>query len=174
MESVPEARPSATPFSPQGKIFSKPLIVPLGSGIPSPVRTAATAMGASDDTNGPPLQRAPSGVTRQRTLTKKPRISRSKVIAKLASHRAAAAAASGSSSSLAPAPAGRIRSSLGATAHRRSMAGAGGRKSIAGEGAILMSAKKRARQSEYVRRQSRKSKIGANSGSGMDDNMVID
>lgn len=61
-----------------------------------------------------------------------------------------------------------MRSSLGAKAHRKSFAG--GR---SGEAGVMMSAKKRARQSEYARR---KSKIGVRPGAAALDpgNMQVD
>ncbi|KAJ7594267.1 hypothetical protein C8J56DRAFT_926329 [Mycena floridula] len=128
LESVLEPRP----------IFSKPLVVPLGSGIPSPIRTAQTVTIA-------PVSEDNAAPTRQRTMGRKPRISRSKVIAKLASQRAA----SGPRPSIGTNGAGKIRSSMGANAaQRKSFASAGG-------SGLLMSAKKRARQSEYSRRKSR-------------------
>ena len=79
-------------------------------------------------------------------IAKKPRISRTRVIAK-------AGAQSTGPSVLAPAP--RVRSSVGA---RKSLGGVktGGRASAGGEAARL-AAKKRARQSEYARRRSRAS-----------------
>jgi hypothetical protein len=79
--------------------------------------------------------------TRVPSVGRKPRISRSKVIAKLVSQRATSGKSSASSSS-------RPRSSIGAAKSRRA-----GRTSAGG--GVVMSAKKKARQSEYARRQSR-------------------
>ncbi|KAJ7726876.1 hypothetical protein B0H16DRAFT_1779853 [Mycena metata] len=98
---------------------------------------------------------------------RKPRISRSRVIAKLASQRvasgssiaSAASGASGSSAGLARKSLGaaRVRSSLGTKVQRGSL---GGIKNQAG----ALDAKKRARQSEYYAR--RKSKVGLGLGAG--------
>ncbi|TRM66889.1 hypothetical protein BD626DRAFT_396841 [Schizophyllum amplum] len=86
-------------------------------------------------------------VARKPTITRKPRISRGRVIAKLASQRAAAGGVSGSSRL--SAGASKTRSSLGAKVARQSLG------AKAPQGAVMMSAKKRARQSEYMRRKSR-------------------
>lgn len=166
-----------TVFSPRpGGIFSRPLVVPAGTGIPSPVknRILPPPSGAGDttmDSNTSQIQ--PS--SRPRTLAgRKPRISRSKVIAKLASQRAAGTgsgvvSASGSSSGGVGAigvGGGRTRSSLGAKVQRQSFAGGRAGVGPGSAGNVLMSAKKRARQSEYARRRSR---IGAlDLGAGMD------
>ena len=140
-----------------GGIFSKPLLLPQQSGIPAPVKDQRLA--SSDSTI---LGRANSI---QRSLTgRKPRISRSKVIAKLASQRAAGSASgngnglSGSNGArLAPRASndtsGRTRSSLGTKVSRASHGGKT-RSRVSGE-SVLMSAKKRARQSEYARRKTR-------------------
>ena len=88
---------------------------------------------------------------------RKPRISRSKVIAKLASQRAA------SGSSMSNAASGRTRSSMGA-GKRQSVAGA--KMARTGDG-IMVSAKKRARQSEYARRRSRAAPVGSLRGGAM-------
>lgn len=143
-----------------GKIFSKPLLLPQRSGIPAPVKNQKIAS-SSDSTT---LTRANST---QRSLTgRKPRISRSKVIARLASQRAAngngnelnvtggnsgaklASRASNDDTS------GRARSSLGVKVSRASYGG-GTRSRASGGGRVLLSAKKRARQSEYARRKSK-------------------
>ncbi|KAK7062844.1 hypothetical protein VNI00_000340 [Paramarasmius palmivorus] len=155
--------PPGTP----GKIFSKPLVVPPGSGIPSPVRSGSITSGAS----GAP--------TRQKSLvTRKPRISRSRVIAKLASQRVASNSSTATSSSrtsgLNADGSANTRSSLGprvgggpaprksGVGARRSHVGVGGGRREARESAVMLSAKKRARQSEYqARRRSRASGVGA-------------
>ncbi|KAL1699923.1 hypothetical protein EV121DRAFT_215248 [Schizophyllum commune] len=127
--------PSANPLSPTSSVFS-----------PAPPKPA---------------------VARKPTITRKPRISRGRVIAKLASQRAAAA----SRTTGAGATPGKTRSSLGARGPRASIGavkagrasagvavGANGLRAgraSAGEGPVLMSARKRARQSEYMRRKSR-------------------
>jgi len=103
-----------------------------------------------------------TGSTKQRSLTRrKPRISRSKVIAKLASQRAASAAGGTSSGAIVggiPSQGPRVRSSLGAKVQRTSYGGknaGAGRVRGSGGGDVMMSAKKRVRQSEYARRRSR-------------------
>ena len=137
------------------KIFSKPLLLPQHSGIPTSVKNRRIA--SNDSTT---MARANSI---QRSLTgRKPRISRSKVIARLASQRAAnengngplndggtGLAARGSNDT-----SGRARSSLGAKGSRVSHGG-GTRSRASGGGRVTMSAKKRARQSEYTRRKSK-------------------
>jgi hypothetical protein len=102
----------------------------------------------------------------QRSLTgRKPRISRSKVIARLASQRAASGNGNGlnatcesSGAKLAPRASndtsGRTRSSLGVKVSRASYGG-GTKSRASGGGSVLLSAKKRARQSEYARRRSK-------------------
>ncbi|THV05704.1 hypothetical protein K435DRAFT_960971 [Dendrothele bispora CBS 962.96] len=144
--------------SPPNKIFSKPLIIPPGSGIPSPVRSQSSAAAASSTGSGAAILRTKSG--------RKPRISRSKVIAKLASQRAASSSSNAAGPSTAGSSGSTLRPSLGAGARvpRKSggLRSGGGRRSHAGdvgrtkEAAVLMSAKKRARQSEYARRRSGK------------------
>ncbi|KAJ3759858.1 hypothetical protein EV360DRAFT_41042 [Lentinula raphanica] len=168
--NVPSEKPVASPSSPSSngappvKIFSKPLVVPVGSGLPSPIRegNARTASGGLS--------------VKQRSLSgRKPRISRSKVIAKLASQRAASGSGlSGSTNYTGPSAVGLAakRSSLGVGVHkapRKSMGGA--RRSHVGvsgtrnsEASVLLSAKKRARQSEYARRRSRLTVAGADKG----------
>ncbi|KAJ7701870.1 hypothetical protein B0H17DRAFT_1044991, partial [Mycena rosella] len=95
---------------------------------------------------------------------RKPRISRSRVIAKLASQRVASSG-SGSSSIASSGTArkslggARVRSSLGAKVQRGSL---GGIKNTHGFGPLGMDAKKRARQSEYYAR--RKSRAQAEPG----------
>ncbi|KAF4612886.1 hypothetical protein D9613_011118 [Agrocybe pediades] len=178
------ARPMTfSPLRHGGGIFSKPLVLPFQSGIPTPVKKksgevasppSGTAQGSSA-TN-------PTGTTKVRSLNgRKPRISRSKVIARLASQRAAgtsssaAAGASGASgsgsrpgmgprSSSSSSGVGKTRSSLGAKVSRpRASYGGGGNLvkgrvssvgSTASGNSVLMSAKRKARQSEYARRRS--------------------
>ncbi|KAF7762276.1 hypothetical protein Agabi119p4_8869 [Agaricus bisporus var. burnettii] len=171
-----------------GKIFRKPLTVTPGvTGIPIPVPVLKKKGGGDEgkmdvDVNGGEMK--VSGVVRQRTLTRKPRISRSKVIAKLASQRAAASSiptsitnarvVSGPSSrpqatgtpnsrGFRPTLGGgrRLRSSLGeAKRGRASIAGGGGGgMGLATPGkrerSVVVSAKKRLRQSEIARRRSK-------------------
>ncbi|KAE9406532.1 hypothetical protein BT96DRAFT_1014770 [Gymnopus androsaceus JB14] len=180
--NVPAEKPSDLP-SPSnttspgaGKIFSKPLVVPMGSGLPSPVR------GGSSQT----VIQPGTGVARQRSVGgRKPRISRSKVIAKLASQRSASGPGSGPSTNPGPDNAdpsavglAAKRSSLGVGVHKAPRKSAGGaRRSHVGvsgtrssEANVVLSAKKRARQSEYARRKSRAGagNVGASSSMAMD------
>jgi hypothetical protein len=198
--AAPSGPSPAGPFSPKsGGIFSKPLLLPQQSGIPTPVKkrtlsgdttNIAAEEGISSPTKGP----TPSSgtMTRARSLNgRKPRISRSKVIARLASQRAAGTSSgstssgntSGSGARLAPrasngpggAGKGKIRSSLGAKVARASYGGGGMRRTSGGPGAgpggLVMSAKKRARQSEYARRRSR---VGPLSFEGESGGMEVD
>ncbi|KAJ3798266.1 hypothetical protein GGU11DRAFT_781554 [Lentinula aff. detonsa] len=178
--NVPSEKPAVSSPSSSGapaKIFSKALVVPLGSGLPSPVRSGS-------------LQTVPRGVAvKQRSLSgRKPRISRSKVIAKLASQRAASGSGPPASTNYTgPSAVGLAakRSSLGVGVHkapRKSIGGA--RRSHVGvsgtrnsEASILLSAKKRARQSEYARRRSRAtggaSNVGTTASAGSEA-MIVD
>jgi hypothetical protein len=143
-----------------GKIFSKPLLLPQRSGIPAPVKNQRIA--SSDSTtlaNANSIQRSLTG--------RKPRISRSKVIARLASQRAASGNGNGlnvnsrnSGTKLASRASndngsGRTRSSLGAKVSRASYGGGGTNSRASDGGRVSLSAKKRARQSEYARRKSK-------------------
>lgn len=146
------------------KIFSKPLD---GFGSPPPehpqsLGSAASTLLARASENAHPH---PQDAKPKVVLARKPRISRSRVIAQLGAQRAAtttttapasataaAAAASGSGTAvrgpgLKPAP--RTRSSIGA-APRHSL----GVKQNRVSADMLMNAKKKARQSEYARRHS--------------------
>ncbi|TFK67644.1 hypothetical protein BDN72DRAFT_859016 [Pluteus cervinus] len=160
-------KPKTSPFSPTrpGMIFSQPLQVPADSRIPSPTRPGAAVIIPAEKSRDR-IKPAPG---------RKPRISRSKVIAKLASQRAASGSggpfSSGSavpsslSSSVGLAPkAGRTRSSLGVKAHKRSSYAGGAAGGV--EENVLMSAKKRARQSEYYAR--RRSKLASSPAVGGD------
>ncbi|KAF5384087.1 hypothetical protein D9615_003209 [Tricholomella constricta] len=180
MAKGPAPGPGLGPWSPRpGGIFSKPFTTP--SGIPTPVKKRPTPDhngGAADGKDtastssmmGAPPPPPPPLPARQRSITgRKPRISRSKVIAKLASQRAAGAGVVGAvggtpSSSRGPGP-GRTRSSLGAKAQRSSFGGKPGATKMAGDG-VMMSAKKRARQSEYARRRSKVAPIDLGAGAG--------
>ncbi|KAG6883941.1 hypothetical protein C0993_002606, partial [Termitomyces sp. T159_Od127] len=146
------AQMSREPWSPRPKrIFSKPLAVPCG--IPTLTRKHPTATTKDDTMAKEDAKEAENVIApiKQRSLNgRKPRISRSKVIAKLASQRAAGASRPGSTPG---AKTGRTRSSLGVKAQRSSYGG----KSVGVKGvedSVLMSAKKRVRQSEYARRKS--------------------
>jgi len=140
------------------RIYSKPLLLPTsndsGEGGEDFSSNAALPRG------NPPLRRGLSG--------RKPRISRSKVIAKLASQRAASGSSISSSRSsgsgtgvlkprvCAADSNGRTRSSLGIKVARASYGSGGGLKSRSSGGnrALAVSAKRSARQSEYLRRRS--------------------
>ncbi|KAF9525275.1 hypothetical protein CPB83DRAFT_859806 [Crepidotus variabilis] len=174
-------------FSPGG-IFTRPLLLPGQSGIPTPVKKRSTPPVSEDGVQAPvpaptgsDLLTSPTITTKPRSLNgRKPRISRSKVIARLASQREASTSSSARTSAsgsvtgtgvLKPrASGGRTRSSLGAKATRASYGGVGGAikgRSSGGVG-VAMSAKRRARQSEYMRRKSgRGTSVGV---AGVDDN----
>ncbi|EGO01234.1 hypothetical protein SERLA73DRAFT_159705 [Serpula lacrymans var. lacrymans S7.3] len=143
-------------FSPRsGKIFSQPL---SPTSIPSPVRAqpsfgmAAAALAGPSTGGGNASEVKPTIPPKPKVLPgRRPRISRSKVIAKLASQRAAEGGDGGKSK-------GKIRSSMGANVGGRTRQSYGGGK-VGGD--VLLSAKKRARQSEYARRRSRAAGSGA-------------
>ena len=152
-----------------GGIFSKPLLLPAGSRIPSPVKRGPTNTGVEENLSS---NASKASIQLKRTASgRKPRISRSKVIARLASQRAASGSStssshsSGSNSSIlkprvsgSAVGSGRVRSSLGVQVSRSSYGAAGikGRASGSNAFALAMSAKRRARQSEYSRRRSSK------------------
>ena len=198
-----------------GKIFTTPLLMlsQRQAVIPPPVKptslaAAATALASTTTTNTNTARKgtqnafASASTTTGRTpasplstatkptpqsATRKPRISRSRIIAKVGAQRIAAIATTKTGSTANPSgslsrSAGgskiprasgsavrspRVRSSMG-TATRRSYAGA---KSASRGSDVLMSAKKHARQSEYVRRRSRfaGSTIGAGGLGGASD-----
>ena len=120
-----------------GKIFNQPLSPSAKDGIAS--------LGIVTSTVKPSIPMKPKVLP-----GRKPRISRSKVIARLASQRAT------SRSSVAGGIGGhgKTRSSM-CTAVRQDLGGAKLGRSSAGGDSIMMSAKKRARQGEYARRRSR-------------------
>ncbi|KAH9000912.1 hypothetical protein EDB86DRAFT_2801654 [Lactarius hatsudake] len=158
---------SRNPNSAAGKIFSTPLLA-----VPPPVRptslaaAAAAVMAASGDGPLSPGRASPAKpATGGQLHARKPRISRSRIIAKLGAQRAAAAAAGAVRTP-------RARSSMGAAA-RRSYAGA---KSASRGSDVLMSAKKHVRQSEYIRRRSRLagSAVGARVVHAADGTMAMD
>ncbi|KAL0946234.1 hypothetical protein HGRIS_012493 [Hohenbuehelia grisea] len=148
--------------SPKRGIFHKQLSSP--SSIPTPIRTAAQPMslGAASAalTQGTAAAAStttkPAVAPKPRSLSgRKPRISRSKVIAKLASQRAASGgvpiAVSAGARKLRPSVEGkRTRSSLGVKVQRQSLGG--GLK--AGRNEAALAAKRKARASEYARRRS--------------------
>ncbi|KAG1742973.1 hypothetical protein EDD22DRAFT_958849 [Suillus occidentalis] len=138
----------------QGRIFSQPLISPSSKlSEPQPQMSLAAAA-VTLATVKPPIPPKPKVMPGRR-----PRISRGKVIAKLASQREAQHAGAsaiprprvGASSSHASISVPRVRSSMGTNLGK-------GRQSHSVakvDGDVLMSAKKRTRRSEYVRRRSR-------------------
>ena len=150
---------SPSPLTP-GKIFTKPLSPASFS--PGNVTAMVNEIKVATDptsaaSSQPPLQR-------QRTLSgRKPRISRSKVISRLASQRANAVKKDGTPSVKAPRAspagkpvlsAGRTRSSLGTRTNKPTgRSSHSGHRIASGGNDLLMSAKKRVRQSEYYARR---------------------
>ncbi|KXN89422.1 hypothetical protein AN958_05713 [Leucoagaricus sp. SymC.cos] len=155
--SVLSPRTNATPV----KIFSKPVMTKKPSGIPVMVKSAQKkGVGLSETSKTP----GGTTVTRQRMLTRKPRISRSKVIAKLASQLSGVQGVHVSGCGL---RGKRTRSSIGVGSSSGVGGGsAGGR--MDKERSVLASAKKRVRQSEYARRRSRMS-VASSGLSGGDE-----
>ncbi|KAL1948050.1 hypothetical protein VTO73DRAFT_12125 [Trametes versicolor] len=165
--SIPRASKSPiagrrmSPISPPSKsIFSQPLD---GFGSPGAPSSPAyhPSLGAAASTLFSNIEdSSPSKIPRPAVLppkpkalvARKPRISRSRVIAKVGAQRAAAAQGSASS------PTGRTRSSFGA---RKSFGGVKSGRASAGAEGMRGAAKKRARQSEYMRRKSRTAADGA-------------
>ena len=169
------------------KIFSRPLDLMPPSGIPTPKKSRATSgtsqlssAGNSVQTGTQSKDAGSDGLAKQRVLQgRKPRISRSKVIAKLASQRAAGIPSASRDisnarriSGKAKGTPGRKRSSLGVKAHRSSYA-SGMIKGSGGTDAVLLSAKKRARQSEYHARRNRVQPIDLGRGR-KEDSMDVD
>ena len=151
-----------------GGVFSKPLTLPGSpSSIPTSREAPSSFIAAGTALAGPGLLEAkkcpaPASASvsqpKHKVLAgRKPRISRSKVIAKLASQRVAGGHGSGSGAGSnaggSGSGGGRSRSSLGAKVQRQSYGG--GKAGVRVTGDVMMSAKKRARQSEYARRRSR-------------------
>ncbi|KAG1886798.1 hypothetical protein F4604DRAFT_1723662 [Suillus subluteus] len=134
----------------QGKIFSQPLSPISQPSGPQPQMSLAAAA-ATLAIAKPPIPPKPKVM-----LGRRPRISRGKVIAKLASQREAQHAGTsaiprprvGASSSHASVGVPRVRSSMGTNVGQSH-----GVAKVGGD--VLMSAKKRTRRSEYVRRRSR-------------------
>lgn len=135
--------------------------------IPTPVKTRVAGVFSQFGDGTQELKDGMGEVVKPRSLNgRKPRISRSKVIAKLASQRAAGTVGGGDGgdssgvgggeerrSSGKGGTLGKKRSSLGVKVQRSSFAG--GIKGGPGGSEAMMSAKKRARQSEYARRRSK-------------------
>lgn len=145
------------------KIFSRPL-GDLGSPTTMPTPNKNNSLGAVANalmgTTKPALPPKPQSLAARR-----PRVSRTRVIAKLGAQRAAAAASSSQTSS-APSvlksptsgrkrdsAGGRTRSSMGSSRRSLGVVKNGGTRVPSG-GEVMMSAKKKARQSEYMRRRS--------------------
>ncbi|KAG2138376.1 hypothetical protein DEU56DRAFT_980591 [Suillus clintonianus] len=142
----------------QGTIFSQPLPPISPSSKPSEPQMSLAAAATTLVNAKPPIPPKPNVI-----LGRRPRISRGKVIAKLASQREAQQAGVsagvsaiprlrvGTSSSHASVGVPKVRSSMGTNAARgwqsHGVAKTGGD--------VLMSAKKRSRRSEYARRRSR-------------------
>lgn len=141
--------PRSPAHSPRpAKIFSQPLSPPP-VGPPMSLTTAATSIvgRSARGTSSSPVK--PSMPPKAKVLPgRRPRISRSKVIARLASQRAAGASSSATAGT--PKPGGKVRSSMGAEVAGKTQSYSGAR-----GGGLLMSAKKRVRQSEHARRRSR-------------------
>ncbi|EJF59944.1 hypothetical protein DICSQDRAFT_181703 [Dichomitus squalens LYAD-421 SS1] len=153
---------SHSPSSPRPtRIFSQPLTNFASSPAPSvspaspvyhPSLTSAAAAIMGDAVSSPSKIPRPAVIPPKpkQLVARKPRISRSKVIAKLGAQRAAAA--QGSSLGSPSAKGARTRSSMGA---RRSFGGVKPGRASAGSEIMRSAVKKRARQSEYIRRKSR-------------------
>lgn len=127
------------------RIFTKPLLLPT----PNDSGGEDFSSNAALPTGNLPLKRGLSG--------RKPRISRSKVIAKLASQRSSSSGTGVLKPRVCAADSsGRTRSSLGIKVARASYGSGGGLKSRSSGGnrALAVSAKRSARQSEYLRRRS--------------------
>ncbi|KIO11086.1 hypothetical protein M404DRAFT_994763 [Pisolithus tinctorius Marx 270] len=135
-----------SPRSPTSKIFSQPPSPGTMRPLMSLTAAAESIVNASSSSSSkPPIPPKPKVLP-----GRKPRISRSKVIARLASQRAAEAnAPSGGGAGAGPSR-GKTRSSIGAGVSGKTRVSRGGAKS----GDMLMGAKRRARQSEYARRRS--------------------
>ncbi|KAL4072254.1 hypothetical protein J3A83DRAFT_4092888 [Scleroderma citrinum] len=154
-----------TPRSPPGKVFSQPLSpmtmrpISLTAAAESIIKPRSAAGPAESSSAAAPSESKPPIPPKPKVLPgRRPRISRSKVIARLASQREAEVTRSGVAGTGAGAgkstgaARGKTRSSIGAgVAGRRRLSHGSGPKS----GDVLISAKKRARQSEYARRRSR-------------------
>ncbi|EPQ51766.1 hypothetical protein GLOTRDRAFT_140767 [Gloeophyllum trabeum ATCC 11539] len=133
------AKPSPTKLllSPKNtKIFSKPLAPVDGSLLPTPVRDPSGNLAGSSSSTVAASNKGTGFIPR------KPRLSRSRVITKLGSQRPVVNPT-------------RKRSSIGVAASRRSLGGV-----KAGKG-IMLSAKKKARQSEFAMRKSKVSNVNA-------------
>ena len=142
--------PQSPALSPRpAKIFNQPLTPPPARA-PMSLTAAATSIVGQSAEEKPTPSVKPSDLSKAKVLPgRRPRISRSKVIARLASQRAAGAGPSTNAGT--QRSGGKMRSSVSAEVAgktRRSYAGTRG-------GDMVMSAKKRLRQSEQARRRSR-------------------
>ncbi|KAJ7701848.1 hypothetical protein B0H17DRAFT_1195061 [Mycena rosella] len=166
------ARPASRLLAPTASSLAKmnTNVSPSPSALAAVVETqdnSSSVLGAITNAADATTAEKGKGKGKERLLPapgRKPRISRSRVIAKLASQRVASSG-SGSSSIASSGTArkslggARARSSLGAKVQRGSL---GGIKNTHGLGPLGMDAKKRARQSEYYAR--RKSRAQAEPG----------
>lgn len=141
--------PRSPAHSPRpAKIFSQPLSPPSAR-YPVSLTAAATSIVGEAAEGKPSSPVKPLVPSKVKVLPgRRPRISRSKVIARLASQRAAG---SDSSVSAGERVGGKVRSSVSAGVAGKARQSYGGAKG----GDVLMSAKKRVRQSEQARRKSR-------------------
>ena len=143
--------PQSSPLSARpAKVFSQPLSPPP-TRIPMSLTAAATSIVGQAPPDKSTLK--PPVPPKAKVLPgRRPRISRSKVIARLASQReggAGSGSGSGSKGSTATGRAGgKVRSSMGAGVAGKTRQSYGGARG----GDMLMSAKKRIRQSEHARR----------------------
>ncbi|KAH9947784.1 hypothetical protein B0H21DRAFT_737235 [Amylocystis lapponica] len=141
-----------------GRIFSQPLTAGFSSPA-SPKQTTSLTAAATT------LLGTPSGIPKAvppkptTLIARKPRISRSRVIAKLGAQRAVS-----QSSGIALKPAIRTRSSMGA----RKSFGVKASRTSAGADVLRSAVKKRARQSEYARRRSHAPPAGVSEHAAMD------
>ena len=131
------------------KVFSQPLS-PLAARPPMSFATAATSIAGQAGEEKPCSSSKIPVPPKAKVLPgRRPRISRSKVIARLASQRAGGAGSSANART--ERASGKVRSSMGAEVAGR----AGQSYGSARGGDMVMSAKKRVRQSEHARRRSR-------------------
>lgn len=169
--------PFVLPTSPAAKEAARTgqTVNPI-TGIPSPIRANTArvlpsieqSFGSLGSGSGLGSASATGSVNstmgRNPSVQRKPRISRSKVIAKLGAQRAAShssshnatAGATDASGAVGGARKGRTRSSVGAAVARRSVGAVKARGSGVNGAAVMMSAKRRVRMSEYARRRSTK------------------
>lgn len=148
-----EKQMTNSPMSPfvQGRIFSQPLALVSPTTKPAEPQKSLGAAAATLTVVKPPIPPKPTVMPGRR-----PRISRGKVIAKLASQRETQGGGVGAtqkphagSSSRTSASVPKVRSSMSANIGRQTHGVARTR----GSEDVVMSAKKRARRSEYVRRR---------------------